>query len=95
VTLRVVVAVLLLIGVSTCGIASTLLTWRIIDDVNKHLPKERRFAPIGFWWVGKRMDLFAEYKRLYPTDRRRTQLYLLYGLAASLIAAAALVLASR
>lgn len=67
----------------------------MIDDVNRHLATERRFAPIGLWWAGKRMDFFAEYKRLYPTDRRRTQLYLLYGLAAALIAATALVLASR
>jgi multisubunit Na+/H+ antiporter MnhB subunit len=59
---------------AVCGFKSTIIMWRIVDEVNSKLPRENRFAPIGWWGPLKRRSLFAEYRRLYPDGRRIMQL---------------------
>jgi len=90
-TLRLLAIALLVSGVMVCGIRSSLLHWRMVDEVNRHLPKERRFSPVG-WWLGKALDLYSEYERLYPGSSRRKQLRLLTLAMFVLLACAALLL---
>ena len=74
--LRLVAITLLFGAMMVCGFRSTLLIWRMVDEVNRHLPKERRFSPVG-WWLGKALDVYSEHERLYPGIGRRNQLRVL------------------
>ena len=70
--LRIVIAALMLVGVMACGLASTIESWRLVDQVNQTLPPDRRFNPIG-WHVVKHFDFREAYERLgrgrYPPRR--------------------------
>jgi hypothetical protein len=60
--------VILLFGMVTCGLASKLKTFKIIDEVNQKLPAEQQFAHIG-WYPQSYSRLIRTYKRLYPSGR--------------------------
>ena len=70
--LRIVIAALMLVGVIACGLASTIESWRLVDQVNQTLPVDRRFNPIG-WHFVKHLDFREAYERLgrgrYPSRR--------------------------
>ena len=70
--LRIVIAGLMLGGVIACGLASTIESWRLVDQVNQTLPVDRRFNPIG-WHLVKHLDFREAYERLgrgrYPPRR--------------------------
>ena len=48
-----------------CAIAASLLTSKMVSKVNKRLPIEQQFSPLGWFW-SKYRRLNPEYKRLYP-----------------------------
>ena len=89
--LRLIVGVILWIGISACGLTSTVVMSRMVDEVNQRLPKEERFAVLG-WYPFKASRLFAEYDRLYPGSNRRRQLRYLFILGIALLAGAVFLL---
>jgi hypothetical protein len=61
------------ITAAVCGISSTLVLARAVDEVNAMLPPAERFSPFGWhWWKYRR--LVQEYYRLHPSGRRVAQL---------------------
>ena len=63
--LRIVVAVIFAAGGASCAVAASLQLMRMVDDVNKALPREGRINPY-FWHLGKYLRLQEAYERLYP-----------------------------
>jgi hypothetical protein len=67
-TVRLIVAFAFLLGVGGFGLAGSLAGLEIVDAVNAKLPKEEKFAPLG-WYFAKTQRLNREYRRLYPSGR--------------------------
>jgi len=44
---------------------ASLLAFKMVDEVNKRLPREQQFSPLGWYW-SKHRRLASEYQRLYP-----------------------------
>ena len=65
---RVIVGIVALACVSTCGMIATLANLEMMDKVNDKLPKKERLAALG-WYFSKTQRLHREYKRLYPEGR--------------------------
>jgi|SRR5579862_284367 len=63
---RVVVGIIALVSVPTCGIITTQAYFEMVDRVNERLPASDQFAAAG-WYLTKYRRLHREYKRLYPT----------------------------
>ena len=77
---------------AVCGIASTVVLMRAVDEVNALLPPAERFSPLGWhWWKYRR--LVREYYRLQPSGRRVAQLRSLHlaVVVASVIAGVTLI----
>ncbi len=68
------------IGMATSGLWSTVILWRMVDDVNVSLPEAERFSPYG-WYALKYARLLREYRRLYPTGKGIEHLRLLWLVA--------------
>jgi hypothetical protein len=67
-SVRVIVGVLALAGVSACGIASTVVHNLMVEQVNAKLAAGDQFFPL--WWnLTKTQRLNREYRRLYPEGR--------------------------
>jgi hypothetical protein len=62
-----------------CGISSSLVVWRMVEDVNPHLAEGERFSPYG-WTPLKTMRLLREYRRLCPSGKSIGQLRALVAL---------------
>ncbi len=58
--------------VATCGMWSGLLHMDRVDEVNKLLPKDRRFELL-WWHYGKRQRFENEYRRLFPGSKARNR----------------------
>src|SRR2546422_8170476 len=92
---RIVIAAILMVGVMACGMASMIESWRLVDQVNRTLPPDRRFNPIG-WHLVKALDFREAYEGLgqgrYP-PRRLLRLWIAGALclAGALVALAAIV----
>jgi hypothetical protein len=67
-TLRMIIGIAAIAGVSALGLLSSLTSYKMMDEVNARLPKERRFGPFG-WWAGKTLHLHGEYRRLFPDGK--------------------------
>ncbi len=63
---RVIVGIVEVAGVSTCGLTASLVWMHMVDQVNRQLPKEQQFGQLG-WYFPKSIRLRRAYKRLYPT----------------------------
>ncbi len=71
--------------VAACGLCSAVILWRMVDEVNIHLPEADRFSLPG-WHALKYARLVDEYRRLYPSGRRITQLgWAWLGMVASMV----------
>ena len=51
--------------VPVCGIASSLVSFEMVEKVNEQLPKDQQFALLWWYWP-KTQRLWREYKMLYP-----------------------------
>jgi hypothetical protein len=71
-TLRLMIGILALVIMSTCGLISSLKAMQMTDKVNEKLPKQERFETLG-WHTSKHQRLVLEYKRLYPGGSLLTQ----------------------
>ena len=74
------------------GIASTVVTQAMVDEVNKTRPPESRIS--SFWWYpGKLCSVVALYRQVAPNGRRHIQLAALAGVGAvGFVLAAACIL---
>jgi hypothetical protein len=52
-------------GVSAFGAISAVVNAKMVDQVNRKLPKDLRFVPFG-WYYPKTRLLHREYRRLFP-----------------------------
>jgi len=64
-SVRVIVGIAALAFGSICAIASSFVTFEMVDRVNERLPPDPQFSPAWWYWSKKRR-LWREYKRLYP-----------------------------
>ncbi len=64
-TPRLILAIIAIAGVSTCGLTAALLNYEMVDAVNAKLPKTEQFDALGWYWA-KSQRLRREYSRLYP-----------------------------
>jgi hypothetical protein len=64
-TARLIIGVLALVCVPVCGIASSLVSFEMVEKVNERLPKDQQFALLWWYWP-KTQRLWREYKMLYP-----------------------------
>jgi hypothetical protein len=89
--LRIVCLIVALVGVAVCGIASSVLGVKMVQDVNGRLPEEQRLSEVG-WYAGKYMRLIKEHRRLFPksVQLRRYVYVIAIGAACLTMAAAAL-----
>jgi hypothetical protein len=93
--LRIIIAVAMWMGAVACALTASIANLHLVDDVNKSLPADRRFNPIG-WYFAKHYDFKGAYERLgrgrYPPPRlRRLQVGALLFFAGMIIALAPFV----
>ena len=83
---RIIVGIFALVGMAVCGLFSNLAFFEIVEKVNGHLPKERQFAPLG-WYRPKYQRLSGEYKRFYPDGNlfRKVRILMVVAFACALI----------
>ena len=65
---RLMVGIVALAGGSICGVLGSLVSFEMIDKVNDRLPKDQRFAELG-WYFSKYQRFNREYRRLCPDGR--------------------------
>jgi hypothetical protein len=87
-TLRMITGIAAIAGVSAFGLLSTMISYKMMDQVNARLPKDRRFATFG-WWAGKALRLHSEYRRLFPDGKLLARLWTITALMFACLLAAA------
>jgi hypothetical protein len=78
------------VAAMACGVWSTVILWKMVDEVNVHLPESQRFTLLG-WHPLKYRRLLREYRRLCPAGKgvaRLRYLWLAMVLSMSLAALA-------
>ena len=85
-TARLSISFLLLLCVGSCGVASVITGFAIVDAVNAKLPTDEQFNQLG-WDFGKTLRLHRTYRRLFPDGRllRRQGVLTLLALVCLLI----------
>lgn len=76
---RLLVGIAAVAGVSVCGLLSTVINYKMMDQVNSKRPKDAQFSLIGRYFA-KNMRLHREYRRLFPDGQLLLQVRLLLGL---------------
>ena len=72
------------IAAMVCGLWSTVVLWKMVDEVNVHLPENQRFPVLG-WHPLKYARLLREYRRLCPTGKGIVRLrYLWFAMVLSM-----------
>jgi hypothetical protein len=64
-SLRIILAIVAVAGMSIFGLTSSIMFEDMVAAVNRRLPKDQQFAPLGWYWT-KTHRVQTEYKRLYP-----------------------------
>src|SRR5882757_1658983 len=62
---RLLIGIAAIAGGSVCGLISSLVNSKMVNQVNGRLPKDVQFSPLG-WYFSKRLRLHREYRRLFP-----------------------------
>jgi hypothetical protein len=78
-SIRLLVGIAAVAGVSVCALLSILINYKMVDQVNDKLPKDAQFSLIG-WYFPKTLRLYREYRRLIPDGQLLLQALLLLGL---------------
>jgi hypothetical protein len=76
---RLLIGIAAIAGGSVCGLISTLVNSKMVDQVNGKLPKDVQFSPLG-WYLSKTLRLHREYRRLFPDGQLLLQVRLLIAL---------------
>jgi hypothetical protein len=77
-SIRLIVGIAAVAVVTACGLLSTLISYKITDQVNGKLPKDEQFSLIG-WYFPKNLRLYREYRRLFPEGQLLRQVLLRFG----------------
>ena|SRR5271156_1860617 len=64
-SVRLIIGLVAIALVAACGMSSSLVLFKIVDQVNALLPKDAQFGQL-VWYLGKYRRLQREYRRLYP-----------------------------
>jgi hypothetical protein len=78
-TIRYIVGIIALVGVSICGLVAAFLNFEMIDKVNERLPADENLDWLG-WHLAKYQRLNQEYKRLYPEGRLPSKIRVVMGI---------------
>ncbi len=78
-SIRLFLGIAAVTGMSVCGLLSTIINYKMVDQVNGKLPKDAQFSLIG-WYLPKNLRLYREYRRLFPNGHLLLQFLLLLGL---------------
>jgi len=78
-SIRLLVGIAAVAGVSVCGFLSSLITDKMVDQVNGKLAKDTQFSLMG-WYFPKNLRLYREYLRLFPDGQLLSQVLLVFGL---------------
>jgi hypothetical protein len=73
---RLPIGIAAIAGASLCGLISTLVNDKMVNQVNGKLPKEMQFSSFG-WYLSKTLRLHREYRRLFPDGELLLQARLL------------------
>jgi len=76
---HVIIGIAAIIGVSALGLLSTVVSQRMLDQVNERLPKDQQFSPLG-WYFQKTIRLHSEYRRLFPGGNLATRVWTMMAL---------------
>jgi hypothetical protein len=87
-SIRLLVGIAAVAGVSVCGLLSTLISYKMVDQVNGKLPRDAQFSLIG-WHFPKSWRLYREYRKLFPDGQLLLQVLLLLGLMVGCVIIAA------
>jgi hypothetical protein len=63
--MRLGIGIAAIAGVAACGLISTLVHAKMLNQVNGALPKNLQFSSLG-WYSSKTQSLHREYRRLFP-----------------------------
>ena len=77
---RVIVGIVAVVGVATCGLFGTIANIEMVKEVNSRLPKDSQFSPMG-WYLSKTLRLHHEYKRLFPNGTLLVRVRVAIGIA--------------
>lgn len=76
---RLLIGIAAIAGVSLCGLMSTFVNSKMVDEVNGRLPKDAQFPLLG-WDLSKTLRLHHEYRRLFPEGQLLWQVRILIAL---------------
>jgi hypothetical protein len=65
---------------SAFGLTSSVLWFKMLDQVNQRLPVAERIGLLG-WWFPKSLRIVREYSRLYPNGSLLKKQWVLLALA--------------
>ena len=78
-SIRLFLGIAAVTGVSVYGLLSTIINYKMVDQVNGKQPKDAQFSLIG-WYLPKNLRLYREYRRLFPNGHLLFQFLLFLGL---------------
>jgi hypothetical protein len=87
-SVRVIVGIAAIVGVSGLGLLSSVISQRTVDQVNERLPKEQQFSPIG-WYLPKTLRLHREYRRLFSDGNLANSVWTIVALTRACLFAGA------
>jgi hypothetical protein len=86
VPIHLAIALFSTLGVAACGITSSVVNAKMVEEVNGKLFDGTQFSPV-IWYFTKRRALHREYQRLFPNGRLLFQQRLLTALGAGCLVA--------
>jgi hypothetical protein len=75
-SVRGIIVIAALRGMSVCGLLSALINVKMVEQVNARLSKQEQFSQLG-WYAAKTLRLFREYRRLVPGGNLHLKMYFL------------------
>jgi hypothetical protein len=86
----ILIAIVIMVAAQTCLLKAYLVSSEILDEVNTKLPSNQQISPIFVNW--KAFDIQSQHAALFPSSKKRKQLYIWSGCGTVLILAFASLL---
>ena len=86
--MRLGIGIAAIAGVAVCGLISTVVHGKMLNQVNGVLPENLQFSSLG-WYFFKTQSLHREYQRLFPAGPllRQSRILLAMMLSSLLVCA--------
>jgi hypothetical protein len=62
------ILIIAVVVIAACGAGSSIINMKMVDQVNKKLPKDLRIVPFG-WYYPKIQSLHRHYRQLFPDGK--------------------------